>query len=477
MKKNKKKPQRKNLLLEDFWIWVVLLVSLLFRVGLYRDHAPLWDASVYILMGKFIFSQGAIGLWEPYRPLLWPIMLGSCWKLGLDVVLWGRILQILFSLGSIYLVYLIGKITFNKRAGLLAAVFLSFSPTYFSWANFLYTGVPSTFLGLVSVYLLFRNKSFSSGIFLGLSFFTRFLQYFLFIPLLTTYLFSIRRKEYRLNALKFVSGFGLIFAVFVISNLIMYKSPFFPLITARKVLGAYAVLWYQGSFYYFKQLLFKENFSILFYPVGIFFVLKSPRDIRKITVFLAGFFLFFMINTSRMQALRYLIAALPYLYLLTACGILGLYDYFKKNQLLAKGFLAILFLGLIVFEYNQFKTISFPEKQLDGFQEYIEQNKDTIKGSVWISNPATLVYSDLKASVMMYYPVFDKEQAVFLRKNLDKADLILFNNADFPCAPSGEKECMVEKNRLIEDISSTFKAEAYARDRSGRILGGIFKRK
>ena len=171
---------RKEFFLEDILMWPLVFISLLLRVGLYKVHVPLWDGSVYLLMGKSLFSQGASGLWEPYRPLLWPAMLGFFWKLGADPVIWGKVLQTAFSLGSVIVVYLIGKHLFSRRTGLMAAAFLSFSPTYFSWGNYLYTGIPSTFFGLIAVYLILRRRYFLSGLFAGFAFAARFLQFLLF---------------------------------------------------------------------------------------------------------------------------------------------------------------------------------------------------------------------------------------------------------------------------------------------------------
>ena len=461
---------------EDILMWALLSVSFFLRLCLYVEHSPLWDGSVYVLMGKSIFSGGAAGLWEPYRPLLWPCMLGFFWKLGGDPILWGKVLQTLFSLGSIFLVYRIGAQVFNKRVGFLSAAFLSFSPTYFTWGNYLYTGIPSTFLGLVAVYLLLGNKRLLCGIFAGLAFMTRFLQLILFIPLLLAHIFRCRGKDGVFKLVRFLGGFLVIFAVFIVSNLIMYGDAFFPFATARKVLGAYSVLWYHGSWYYIVQLLTKENFCLVFYLLGIFFILKKDRNLKTFTILLLGILFFLSINTSRMQILRYVISALPYLYLVSAYALIEVYDHIKKYRAAAMA-VYVLIASLAFFEYRQFRNISFPERKLDVFQEYIEQNKDAIKGPIWVSNPTYLVYSDLKAAELIYYPVFNAERARALQERLGEADLILLHGGDFPCAPQGDTACLEQKGRLIDKIGEDFYAYRHATGPQGQIFAGIFIRK
>ena len=59
-----------------------------------------WDSSVYIGMGKYMASFGKAGLWEISRPIVWPLILGFFWKLGLDVIFVGKVLSVLFALST-----------------------------------------------------------------------------------------------------------------------------------------------------------------------------------------------------------------------------------------------------------------------------------------------------------------------------------------------------------------------------------------
>src|SRR3989338_4171249 len=100
-----------------------------------------WDSAVYTGMGKYIYSFGNAGLWEATRTVAWPLMLGFLWKIGLNAVFVGRILEIVFGSLCILLAYLIGKKLFNERTGLLASALLAFSPTFFFFNGVMLTEI------------------------------------------------------------------------------------------------------------------------------------------------------------------------------------------------------------------------------------------------------------------------------------------------------------------------------------------------
>ena len=89
-----------------------------------------WDSAVYVGMGKYIYSLGESGLWEASRPLAWPLMLGGLWKVGLNPLIFGKILGIMFHLGIVYMTFLIGKKIFSKDIALLGAFFVGTMPIF-----------------------------------------------------------------------------------------------------------------------------------------------------------------------------------------------------------------------------------------------------------------------------------------------------------------------------------------------------------
>src|SRR3989338_8538323 len=141
-------------------IGIVAIISLfvcanLLFVYFYQD--VWWDSAVYIGMGKYIFSYGKAGLWEESRPLVLPFMLGLGWKLGFDVVIFGRTLSIIFSVLIILMTYVIGTKLFSDRAGLIAALFAALSFTFVFFSANILTEVPSTLFLLLAFYFFLRH--------------------------------------------------------------------------------------------------------------------------------------------------------------------------------------------------------------------------------------------------------------------------------------------------------------------------------
>jgi hypothetical protein len=62
-----------------FHIFVFCYVLVLFN---FVQPEVTWDESVYVGLGKYLYSNGASGIYEPFRPILLPLVLGALWKLA-----------------------------------------------------------------------------------------------------------------------------------------------------------------------------------------------------------------------------------------------------------------------------------------------------------------------------------------------------------------------------------------------------------
>jgi len=120
---------------------LIFLISIVYFSSFFISHDIWWDSAVFLGMGKYIWSLGDSGLWEASRPLIWPFILGFFWKLGLNEIIAGKVIVILFSIGSVILTYLISYRLFDKKTALLSSLFLSIFPTYFLFANILQTEI------------------------------------------------------------------------------------------------------------------------------------------------------------------------------------------------------------------------------------------------------------------------------------------------------------------------------------------------
>ena len=153
--------------------------------------------------------------------------------------------------------------------------------------------------------------------------------------------------------------------------------------------------------------------------------------------------------------MRFLIALLPFMYMIASYGIIRFFESNKKLK-------ALSYLLIILFVVNSFAIIYSNEKEEIGkngdflvFQDYIKnENVDNI----WISNPVYAVYSDKKIDALIYYPTFNRERANFLNSNLLNANTILLDTCDIPCHP-GDLECPAGKEKFINNIKNQFKTD------------------
>jgi AmiR/NasT family two-component response regulator len=89
-----------------------------------------------------------------------------------NIRLVGRAYSVLFDLGTIVLIYLLGKKLYDRRAGLLAAVFVAFSVLHIQLAHFYAVDGVLTFFIVLAVYLavdVMRSGSLGRSALLGAS--------------------------------------------------------------------------------------------------------------------------------------------------------------------------------------------------------------------------------------------------------------------------------------------------------------------
>ena len=216
---------------------VISLIALFVLIKIFfllEFHEFFWDESVYIGIGKYIFSFGNIGIWESIRPPMLPIMLGAIWKSGIDVSAASEILIVLFSLGVLFLTYLISAEIFNRNVGFVSAFLLAFTPVFFKFSSLVMTGIPSAFFALLAIYLYLKNKSlFLVGLSACLSFLTRYPQgliiFSLAILIIVSHIKQFKlpcKKDFTVLSIKltnFASGILLLITPFAIFNYFMYR--------------------------------------------------------------------------------------------------------------------------------------------------------------------------------------------------------------------------------------------------------------
>jgi 4-amino-4-deoxy-L-arabinose transferase-like glycosyltransferase len=231
---------------------LILAIGLLLRLSvltLFWD-TPLTnvDETHYQAIAENILDHGEFSVRTGYptsiRPPLYPAFLSACYALFGHIDYNGiRIIQILFSLGLIYTVSLLGKRMFDERSGLTAGLIFACYPSFVFFTNFLLTEILFTLLFTLFVWLfleLFHSqnrevksgstnklKVFLSGVLLGLSALTRSILY-PFLPvalILIAFFFRGTPLKIIKYAVLFTAGYALIISPWAIRNSILHQTP------------------------------------------------------------------------------------------------------------------------------------------------------------------------------------------------------------------------------------------------------------
>jgi len=422
--------------------WIILLIFFLISI-LTLSSNVWWDSAVYIGIGKYIWSMGRIGLFEASRPLVWPAILGFIWRLGLNTIIFGKILQIILGMGCILLTYLIAEDLFDKKTAIFSAILLAFSPTFLFFSNKLLTAIPSTFFSLLAVYLFFKKNYLFAGTSFGIAFMTRFLQLFTLGAVILVILLNYKDLRDLFNkCVPILAGFMLIVAPYLVFNLFNYGDIFYPFLLQSTMTKFTGFIFHQPWWFYFVNLL-KENFLILFFLFGLFLFFRNNKP-RKTTVLIIFLVFFIFYNLIAHKEMRFVISFLPYLYIITSFGLV--------NALKNKRLLLILFVVIWIVQVSS--QIRIDQEDSSPFQEYLTHKENV--GNLWITNPVFVVNADVKVDNLMYYWTFDQKKADELNSNIANVDVVLFNSCDLYCEPYN-KNCPSLKQELIGKLKENLR--------------------
>ncbi len=425
-----------------------LLVSIVHMIT--RFHFILWDEAVYIGIGKFLFSSGSVGLFEVIRPLGLPMILGMLWFFGAGNVVVYDVLITLFSLGNIYLVYLIAKGMFGEREGLVSAAILAITPVFLYNSFRIMTEIPSAFFVLFAVYLYTEKRPISSGISAGLAVMFKFTNGILFpVIIVLMFLESYKSpKKMIKNILFLLVGFSVIISPYLFSNQYYYGNALHSLSLAgqHSYNPVHAIndplanaLYYPSAFFWDNMLLAFALFSLIFVGEN-----KNVRSIMIITlIYLATFTLI------PNKQLRFGLTFLPFLSILASFGLLRMREYvisLKRGKILFIIFSLLVILASLSSLYNDYHEFnSFPSEKPAMVDEYY-MYFDGFDGTVLTSDPVHVAYSDIL--MIPYYNNITDAHSVY-DANVENSDYVVFSFNPFPCF---DDECETLRKGLFEKI-------------------------
>lgn len=210
-----------------------------------------WDSTSYIGMAKYFYSQGVNGVFEPMKPILLPLLLMVILKLGLSIVIFGKLLIFFSSLGTLIFIYLISKELFDEKTAFIASILTFSNPLFFILSFRIYSEMLTlcTFFGAIYFIFKFIKKENSffiilSGAFCAFSIMSKYPNGLLAVMIDLFLLIRLFRKK----------DFGS-FLLFNIS-LIFFMLPFFFL--GFKMGGDYFY------FYHISSQYFKDNLGHIY---------------------------------------------------------------------------------------------------------------------------------------------------------------------------------------------------------------------
>jgi len=409
-----------------------------------------WDSSVYIGMGKYIYSSGSSGLWEESRPLVLPLILGLGWKLGLDAVQFGRAMAIIFSALAIFLVYLIGLRLFSKKEALLAAFFTAFSFTFLFFSPNMLTEMPSTFFILVAFYFFLEKRFFNVGFFAGIAVMTRLFQAFTLIGLGVVFVFYFWNKKGLIKNIFYIAAGASIFILpYFLLNYHLYNDVLLPFEVQSHLTKTTGWMMYREYGFYFTGL-FRENFLIIFLlAIPLFF----RRSYKLNALLMTPLIYILVFSLVKHKEMRFMLAIMPFLYLLLSYCLAQIHSRIKYKKTASAAFILITFLW-IGMTFSAFKDmLNYGQQRNDEALQHFQDYMKTGKGSTWITSPLYALHSDRKIDGLLYF--FSSENLVkFIAENENKADIVLYNSCDMECPPAElDGKCGKSRKALANMLS------------------------
>lgn len=488
------------------YLYALIGICLLFFLAKmpFLAHYPMWDETVYLGMGKYIYSAGSSGLWEMIRPLGLPLLTGLWWSLGLDQMIASRIVAVIFSIGIIWMTYLICRKIFNEKTGLISAFIMAITPIFFFYSDYVMTDHVSTLAILVSIYFIMNNRYILGGSFAGLAFWFKF-THILFVGALVLYMvyklflksmnnkkttkdinnknMKNKRDAYHKILPKEIYSIAIIIimvGVYFLSNFLLYNDHFGfrdAILRPYTDAAAYSDNPYQNTyfsnvqefiyyiFYYLYNIIFNTAYGNILYIFFIIYVAKLKgfmHDEKHALLFILFIVYLAYFSIIPYKNERFWIFILPLLAIYAAYGIIQINNYLRKktrNNIILKKTLSVLFILLLVMTFYVINK----DRQFYGWSEHfrkpdmsIERYFDihNIDGPILTSDPRFAAYSDKR-----YIPAYDilNKNGLFLNdwESGITFNAAVYNDKSIPCLED-DKRCIDTRQKIVDMLEKDF---------------------
>ncbi len=193
---------------DNLKFFLVLIIALLLRL-VYLNQSFWLDEAAQVIESSRPFLQ-QFDLTADFHPPLYHLLL-HFWLLGGKSEIWVRLLSVGFGIGSIIILYHLGKLFIGKRTALLASFFLAISPYHIWYSQEARPYMAFLFFSIASTLLLIRKKWLWYTIFAILTLFTNYFAIFLIVSHLV-FVFVFEKKHVK----NWLISIGIVLSSFVI---------------------------------------------------------------------------------------------------------------------------------------------------------------------------------------------------------------------------------------------------------------------
>jgi len=428
----------------------IFLLSQLVIVKTIWNQPPIWDASVYIGMGKRIFSSWQFGIWEAFRPLMLPVILGTLWKLGLPMIGFPYLLSTLVSTAGLAVIYFLVKDITDKRTALYTAGITASTFVFYKWSFNVLTGIPASTLVFIACYSVYRDKELLGGVFNGLAFLTRFPSAIVG-PALAGYVFlrDVRDdfKQAFMNALYYTIGFFAVSLPFFAFSQHLYGNFLEPITAGASVpLQSNPDKFLYGLFY-LKEAIF-ANPLLLLIPLGLYTAVKNRERVYgafgSALIFLYGFFTVYQHKDP-----RFMLLFLPLMSLFSARGLVYIEEYLSERPRIGKSTVLRLFLIVFIVLTAFNFSVNYTQNQWsnDVRIEFLK-GMEELDGVVAGNDPVVNVYGDFE-----YVPLRPENLNETYSSVKGEADYYVFDSSRWYCSEV-IPNCQSRVDRVVEEVES-----------------------
>jgi hypothetical protein len=382
----------KNKIIE--YIILPILIILGFGVRLYKINSPVADwhswrqadtasvAKIYLQQGINLLypryhdiSSIQTGLANPsgYRFVEFPFYnaihaLAAKYITQIPFDTWGRLISVIFSLGSAIFIYLIGKRTVNKFGGLLAAFFFLFIPYNIYYSRVILPEPLCVLSFLVGIYLFFKYSESDKPYWLYLSGVV-FAVSVLIKPFVLVYLLPLAVMQSRKLSKKTIVQIGIFLAIVLVPFLLwrLWINQYPEGIPFMKWAFNGDVIRFRPAFW---RWILGERIGYLILgiwgliPLAFGLISKDAKNKFNLWFFGASCIYLIVIASANVRHDYYQVLIIPSLCLLLARGVIELWSSSAYNYWISKILVIVsvaMMIGMGAYQVKEYYKIDHPE--------------------------------------------------------------------------------------------------------------------